>query len=123
MEEKTFFEQGNVKVTNARFLVGSQTYAMNGVTSVKSHVVPPSRMGPIIGLIVGVLVLLGASGSGKLIGVAIAGACGFILYSQKSTYSVVLNSASGEAQALSGTDGEHIKGVVSALNDALIHRG
>ena len=35
VQETTFFEQGNVKVTNARFIVPSQTYAMSDITSVK----------------------------------------------------------------------------------------
>ena len=123
MEEKIFFESGDVKVTNARFVVGNQTHAMNGVTSVSSHTTPPSRMGLIIGAIVGVLILLGASGSTKIVGLGIAGICGFLLFNQKANHAVVLHSASGEVQALSGTDAGHINGVVSALNEALIHRG
>lgn len=123
MSEQVFFESGDVKVTNARFVVGNQTHAMNGVTSVSSHVTPPSRMGPIVGIAVGLLMLLAADGSGKLIGLVIAGIAGFILYSQKAMHAVVLRSASGEVQALTGTDANHINGVVSALNEALIHRG
>ena len=123
MEERTFFEQGNVKVSNARFIVGNQTYAMNGVTSVKSHSTPPSRTGGIIAFIFGIVVLFAAEGSGRLIGLAIAVAAGYFLYGQKTEYAVVLNSASGEAQALTGTDETYINGVISALNDALIHRG
>ena len=123
MEEKTFFEQNNVKVSNARFIVDGQTFAMNGVTSVKAVVVPPSRMGPIIGLLIGLAILIGAGGMGKLLGLVVAGAAGYILYSQKATHIVVLNSASGEQNALSNTDASFITGVVTALNDALIHRG
>ena len=123
MEEKVFFEGGDVKVTNARFVVGNQTHAMNGVTSVSSHISPPSRLGLIIGLVVGLLVLIVASGGTKLVGFLIAAACGYGLFAQKSTHSVLLRSASGEVQALSGKDGDHIRSVVSALNDALIHRG
>lgn len=44
MEEKTFFEYENVKVTNARFATGGQTYAMNNVISVKTHKQTPSRL-------------------------------------------------------------------------------
>ena len=123
MEERTFFERGNVKVSNARFIVGNQTYAMSGVTSVKSHVTPPSRMGGIVGLVLGLLVLFGAEGGGKLIGLAIAAAAAYYLYQQKTEHAVVLSSSSGEAQALSGTDADYINGVIAALNEALIHRG
>ena len=123
MSETIFFENGNVKVTNARFVVGNQTHAMNGVTSVASHVTPPSRGAWIAGVAFGLLMTIVADGAGKLIGLAIAGVCGFLLYNQKSTHAVVLRSASGEVQALSGTDSNYINGVVSALNEALIHRG
>jgi Family of unknown function (DUF6232) len=123
MDERTFFEQGNVKVTNARFIVGNQTYAMNGVTSVKSHVTQPSRMGGIIGVLIGLGILFGAEGMGRLIGLVIAAGAAYFLYNQKAVHAVVLNSSSGEAQALSGNDADYINGVISALNEALIHRG
>ena len=35
MNEKTFFEYDGVKVTNARFIVDGQTFAMSNVTSGK----------------------------------------------------------------------------------------
>ncbi|MGA9580901.1 MAG: DUF6232 family protein [Allosphingosinicella sp.] len=124
MSEQVFFEQGNVKVTNARFIVNSQTYAMNGVTSVKSSVVPPSRGGAIIAIGLGLIMVFAAEGAGKIFGVAIAAAAGaWFLSQQKSTHSVYLSSASGEVQALSDTDEGFISSVVHALNEALIHRG
>jgi Family of unknown function (DUF6232) len=123
MDERVFFEQGDVRVTNARFVVGSKTHAMNGVTSVSSHRMPASVVGPIIGIVVGLLILMGASGSGKILGVAVIAIAGYVLYSQKATHVVVLQSASGKVDALSSKDGGMIQGVVAALNDALIHRG
>lgn len=36
MAEKTFLDEGGVTVTNARFVVPAQTYAMSEITSVKS---------------------------------------------------------------------------------------
>jgi hypothetical protein len=35
VEEKVFFEDGANKVTNTRFVVGAQTYALSGITSVR----------------------------------------------------------------------------------------
>jgi hypothetical protein len=123
MTEQVFFEQGSVKVTNARFIVNSQTYAMNGVTSVKSSVVPPSRTGAMIAIGFGLLMVFVAEGGAKIIGIAIAAAGAWFLTQQKSTHSVYLSSASGEVQALSDTDEGYINSVVHALNEALIHRG
>jgi predicted ATPase len=123
MDEQVFFDQGTVKVTNARFIVGNQTYAMNGVTSVASGVTPPKRGLLIIGLVIGLLMLIGGDGGTKFVGLLIAAGCGFALYKQQATHAVILHSASGEVRALSDTDEGLISGVVAALNSAIIHRG
>ena len=123
MEEKVFFDQAGVKVTNARFIVNSQTYAMNGVTSVKSHVTPPDRKGPLIALAIGIIILLAADGAGKLLGLGIAALGAWMLFQQKDTHAVFLSSASGEVKALANQDGDYIGGVVGALNQALVYRG
>jgi hypothetical protein len=122
MDERVFFEQGDVKVTNARFIVGRRTYAMHGVTSVKSSVAPPNRGALIIAIIVGLLMLAGPVGM-KVFGIIVAGVAIWILSQQKSTHAVFLSSASGEVQALANTDEAYIGGVVNALNEALVHRG
>jgi len=123
MTEQIFFEQGSVKVTNARFVVDAQTYAMNGVTSVKSRVTPPVRTGAFIAIGIGLLVLIGAEGGTKIVGLLIAGAGAWYLTQLKATHAVYLSSASGEVQALSGHDEGYINSVIHALNEALIHRG
>ena len=123
MEEQVFFEQGDVKVTNARFIVSSKTYAMNGVTSVKSSVTPPDRTGAFIAIGVGVLMAIAAEGATRLIGVLIAAGGVWLLMQQKATHAVYLSSASGEVQALANTDADFINSVVRGLNEALIHRG
>jgi Family of unknown function (DUF6232) len=124
MEETSFYNasvQGvPVKVTNARFIVGAQTYAMNGVTSVKAGEQPKKLGGPIVVILLGLIFLI--SGSYTL-GVIIAAAGAVFLYFAKATYTVVLSSSSGEVTALSGHDAGEVKGVVGALNEAIIHRG
>lgn len=122
MEEKMFFDQNGVSVSNARFIVQGQTYAMNGVTSVKQAAKHPSRLGPIILGIVGLIALFNGS-SGVLWGVAILAVAVFWWVKQKSEWSVVLNSSSGETQALTSTDRPYIDGVINALNQSIIHRG
>ena len=123
MEETVFFESGGTRVTNARFVVNSKTFAMNGVTSVRQSLAPADIKGPIIAIIVGIVVFLAASGAAKIVGVVIAGIGGWMIYSSKSTHYVFLSSASGEQQALESKDQAYIDGVVTAINEALIHRG
>jgi hypothetical protein len=122
MEEKSFFNEGGVSVSNSRFIVPGQTYAMSGITSVKSYRQDPSRKGPIILGIVGLLAL-GGGGNAVFLGLLlIAGAVAW-WFSQKPEFSVLLTSASGEAKALTNKDGQFITRVVNALNDAIVHRG
>lgn len=119
MEETIFFEYGDVKVTNARFITGSQTYAMSNVTSVKAFEEKPNRFGGILVLIVGLLLAL----SIPVPGLVIAALAGFYLYSLKTYYHVMLFTSGGEASALKTEQKEYLNSVVSALNEAIIHRG
>lgn len=123
MDEKIFYENGNVRVNNARFIVANQTHAMNGVTSIAHVASPPQRGGLILALLLGLALLFFGEGGTRLVGVLIAAGCAYALYNQKATHVVVLRSSSGEVKALSDTDEAHIRSVVNALNDALIHRG
>ena len=122
MEEKSFFNEGGGSVTNARFIAQGQTYAMSGITSVKSFRQDPSRKGPIILGIVGLLIMTGG-GSAIIVGLLfIAGAAAWWFLPQPE-FSVLLSSASGEVKALASKDGQFITSVVNALNDAIVHRG
>ncbi|HMN13754.1 MAG TPA: DUF6232 family protein [Bellilinea sp.] len=119
MDEKTFFEYDDVKVTNARFISGSQTYAMSNVTSVKAFEEKPKRFGAIIVLVIGLVILINEPALGFIISTAAA----FYLYQQKTIYHVMLATAGGETSALKTHQKEYLNKVVSALNDAIVHRG
>ncbi|MCD6622850.1 DUF6232 family protein [Klebsiella michiganensis] len=124
MEEKEFYRNGNVSITNARFMVGSTTYAMNGVTSVKRGEKAPSKMGPIVTGIIGVVMVFAAATlMYKAIGVLLVLFAVFWFKGLKTEYLVFLNSASGESQALTSTDKSYIDSVIHHLNEAIIHRG
>jgi hypothetical protein len=121
MEEKTFFDTGNVRVTNARFIVDGQTYAMNGVTSVKQAVRHPSRVGPVVCALIGLLFLI--TGTAVVFGSVLLAVALLWGFKQRPVWIVVLNSSSGEAQALTSQDKDYIGGVISALNESIVHRG
>lgn len=120
MEEKTFFEYEDVKVTNTRFISGSQTYAMSNVTSVKNHVDKPNRVAPIALLLFGVAVFFKSSFGWGLVVCAIAA---LWLFRQRTTYHVMLSTAGGETSALKTHQLGYVTKVVSALNDAIVFRG
>lgn len=123
MEEKEFYSNGNVSVSSARFRVGTNTYAMNGVTSVKRGQTVPNKTGPVVIGILGIIIFCATGLSGKVIGLAMF-ALG-IFWAKKITpeYIVYLNSASGESQALSSKDSVYIDEVINALNESIVHRG
>ncbi|MEK7207774.1 MAG: DUF6232 family protein [Pseudomonadota bacterium] len=119
MEEKTFFSDGGITVTNTRFIVPSQTYAMSGITSVKNSHESPKRSYPIICGVLGLVFLPGA----LVVGLIIAGVAIVWWLGQKTQYHVVLTTSGGEVKALSTVDGALISKVVQALNDAIVARG
>jgi hypothetical protein len=92
---------------------------MNGVTSVKRGLKEPPRSLPIALLFIGAGIMFVHKGLGYLL-LAIA-----ILWlaMQRDKHTIMLNSASGESQALTSTDKEYIQSIINALNEAIIHRG
>ncbi|NWD27067.1 MULTISPECIES: DUF6232 family protein [Pseudomonas] len=121
-QEKVFFDERAVKVTNTRFILpGQKTFAMSGVTAVKTSQIDPNRLLPLILLVVGLIV--GYNKGVNLISIGLVLAGGAWLYLQKSTYFIVLSTSSGEQQALQDKDLSWISKVVAALNEAIIYRG
>ncbi|HKU24769.1 MAG TPA: DUF6232 family protein [Candidatus Sulfotelmatobacter sp.] len=116
----TFLQKDGVRVTSTRFIVPGQTFAMAGVTSVRSVKIEPDRKGPSVLLGVGLLILL--IPILRVIGVMflIAAILWFIV--QKTTFAVGLNSASGETHAITNEDAGYIDSIVNALNEAIVYR-
>jgi len=121
MQEQEFFNHGHVRVTNARFMVNGQTYAMNGVTSVKHGKKDPARGWPIFLLLLGAGMLLAPNL--RMFGFPILIIAALWLFAQSTEHTVLLSSASGESKALTSTNEAHIRQIIEALNQAIIHRG
>jgi hypothetical protein len=120
VDERIFFEYDDVKVTNARFVNGGQTYAMNNVTSVKPYEKKPSRVGGIIVLLVGLTTMASSS---FIMGLLIAAAAAYYLYQQKTIYHILLSTSAGETTALVTYQRDYLNKIIAALNDAIVHRG
>ena len=119
MDEKVFFDEANVRVTNARFVNDGQTYAMSNVTSVKAFEDEPKRVWAIVLLVLGVMFAITV----PYFGVPVALVALFILWRQKTSYHVMLATSGGEVSALSSDDRGYVERVVSAINQAIIARG
>ncbi len=76
----------------------------------------------IILAVIGFLCLM-AGKAAILMGLLMIGGAIFWWTRQKPDFTVVLNSASGEARALTSTDGAFITRVVDALHQAVAARG
>lgn len=133
MEEKLFLDSPAVKVTNARFVVGNQTYAMSSVNSVKTHKkdVTPSLAFPGWMVAVGAIWLLVHTINSTKDVVGYIWPLALLVFgirwiSKTKTvfeYSLVLTTSSGETTALKSRNGEEVSTVESAITDAIIFRG
>ena len=121
IQEKIFFQDQNVLVTQARFIAGSKTYAMRNISSVSNHEIKKSKVWPIIMLVLALLLVF--SDDLQIAGFVIGILGGLWLYGIKTEYSVRINSNSGEADGFISKDRQYIQQIVDALNEAVVYRG
>jgi len=138
MTEETFLNHDLVQVTKTRLITPGETYAVNGIISVKTTQVAeevPSPLKEKITTLVWSWVILGTLTAiacaihqgvvGSLIGIFLLLMSGgiFGLKTKVPKYAVTLRTSSGEVKALESDDVEFIQQVVKALNQAIIARG
>jgi hypothetical protein len=135
--EQTFFNEGNVIVTNARFIAHGQTFAMAQVSSVRAASDPwfrlswalPIAAGGGLLLLGGLMLLIAVANHGNVgcgLVTAMPGAVAFILgvfAFLNREYYVVVATSGGDVNALRSKDMNLISRVVTAVNSALVYRG
>jgi hypothetical protein len=130
VNEITLLKEGNVKITSSRVMIGTKSYALSDIMSVRVHENEPRLFTPIFFmLMVGVCLALVALTNmqelshyltiGSYIGVTT-----FILFllSRKTKYSVRVKSSVGELNILEAQDKDHVEKIVGAMNEAIINR-
>jgi hypothetical protein len=128
VSEMTILEEGNVKITNLRAIIGTKTYAMSNVTSVNLSKKTESNA-PVFLILGGILIgIIGLTNVRDYMGCLILAVLlvgGGILASKtaKPTYMVQIGSSSGESNILESQDADHIKRIVASMNDAIVRRG
>jgi hypothetical protein len=122
MEDREFFNRMNVCVSLTRFVVMGQTYAMSGVTAVKTAEIKPSRILPIFLAIIGAIFLY-IGGDAKIFGLGFLALSIWIWEKRKTEFFVLLSTSSGEVKALRSTDKVFISNVTEALNECIVARG
>lgn len=132
MDEKTFYESDNIKVTSVRFIVNNQTCALSSVNSVGVSEVDTtsSYTAPALiatGGIVWVFFLIAFKGRPiyylQPIALMVAGIYLLTRIKKNSEYRVVLTTSSGENAVLRSNEKQEIILVEKALNDAIVYRG
>jgi len=118
-EEKTFFQDSNVSVTQSRFVASGKTYAMRNISSVTKYKIPKNIKFPIILIIIGAISLAFSAILGGIL--ILAGVLWLVL--NKTKYSVRIQSNAGEADSLVSTDEAYVQKIINAVNDAMVHRG
>jgi hypothetical protein len=123
MAETVFFEELDVKVTNARLNIGSQMFSLNNITSV--DITEDRRTGlHLLGLIFavagigGLLSNINARDTGTAIGMIIAG---IIMLAMPSEYHVLLKTEENEVKVFKHTNKNYIKKIINAINEAMAH--
>ena len=130
-EEKVFHSDENgVKVTNARFVVGSTVYPISGITSVKVHKIPSGdreEFKYVVGFIVIGLITIIVGFSSPinfttiLIGFGILGLGVFGASRMKDIYILKISTAGGEIEALKNEgDPDYVNNIVKALNESIV---
>lgn len=117
MDEKVFFEHGSVQVTNARFKVDAQTYAIRNITSTAVWTKPQKWLG----VALCVLIAIGSlTGNAIGVGVFFLLLAGGLYWLGRPMHFVKLSTASGEVKALQSREKHYVLHVVNALNDAMV---
>ncbi len=123
--EKTFFQEGNVLITNSRAVFGGQTFALANITSVRAVEVPQDNTALGCLAVIGFLMLLCISLSTSVgaIGLVLLALALIAMFTKHKNYRVVLATAGAEIKAFDSTDLSFIQRIVEAISQAIVHRG
>ncbi len=128
-QEALFFQDENVIVTNARVVIDAKTYAMANITSVVMGEARANRSPGTIIFLVGMLIAVVGTQVGSIglvlvfFGILILLLGIVAAIRAKPKYVVIIESASGETNALVSTNRTWIQKIVNAINEAIIKRG
>ena len=122
-QEKIFFQDTDVTVTQSRFISGGTTYAMRNISSVFLYKFPKNLSKPKFLIAVGIILLIISNDIYKLIGVAVI-VLGILWFkSIKDKYAVRISTNAGQLNSIISEDSMYLQKIVDAVNDAMVHRG
>jgi hypothetical protein len=137
--EKVFYDYGNVRVTNARFINGANHYKMSDITSIKLIHKNPEKIGFIFHILCVIFSFRGAfilfdgliDGEFKniiegLFIMIFCGGCSFAVHMaeklKKTIHIIMLSTSKGEIEGLRSEHIDYVSEVTKSLNDAFVFR-
>lgn len=129
--EITILKEGNVKITNVRAVIGTKSYAISNMTSVRMHVNEPKMFLPVFFTVnMGICsVLIGISNMEAYaqclqtgLYASITGILLFLI-SRKTKYSVHITGTAGELRILEANDKDYVERIVHSMHQAINLQG
>ena len=128
LKETTILQEGPVKITSRRTLIGTITYPMAHINSV--HLTRQGRnLKPLLGIIPGLFFIVWSllDQTGQFIeffniGMAFLVVSIILVWMSKPTYAVQIGNTSGHNSILRSTDRSFIQRIVDAMNTAIARR-
>ena len=142
--DKVFFAQGNVTVTQTRFVHSGDTYVMANISSCRTRTTDHTETDDgkkvlktvaawgslIVGIVLAVFLYATVESVAVAVVVAVIGIIGAIAASimiqpdsDYEVYHLYLGTNSGELEAISSREGDYIVQIERAINDAIVARG
>jgi len=113
MADSLFYDKGGVRITRTIFEVPGTQYQIRNINAVRRGEKKPERTGPIICIVIGVITLT------LVIGILLIALGIWWWNSQKPTYTIVMNTSSGDVTGYESANSEEVKEIQSALNAAM----
>jgi len=114
-----YSDNNRVKVTSTMAIIDSTTYPIVNITSVSAAAHEPSRVWPVVLLLLGLV----SSPGVPLIGIPCVVVALIWLVSQKSTYFLFLKTSSGESVEFQSCSKDLVQHTRWAVNEAIARRG
>jgi hypothetical protein len=121
MDRKVFFNDGNIIISDSRFIASGYIYNIRDITSVRLGVVEAPRWLGIFGMGSG-LVLMLMEDSLFVVGGCFIALGMMVCMFAKTRYAVMLQTATGEHRVFSDTSKHYIEKVICALDAAMVNR-
>jgi len=123
--ETVILEEGEIRITNRRVIIGTKSYPLADVNSVRIAKVG-STAGCVTAVLMGVGVMLGvlsfaSQSNSSEYGVAallIIASALVVMLTAKPNYTIQIRSKSGRADILESMDQEYLKRILDALDSA-----